>query len=196
VTPVHCCYHMLKTNQKIGILGSSFNPPHLGHLAVIEDLIKRDIFDQIWLIPVYYHAFTKNLAPFEERLALVDLLIRELPQNKVQVLSTEKDLGNKPSYTIDVVTTLKLEYPDCQFWLIVGSDIQKDLDKWHRIDDLKKIIQFHFIPRKGYEKSPYPEISSSEIRARLKKGLPIDHLTTPEIVSYLKQKRVYDEGKA
>ncbi len=182
---------MNKPNKNIGLLGSSFNPPHLGHLSVLTQLTQQQEFDEIWMIPVYYHAFSKNLAPFETRLTLASLLCEEIESKNVKVLPIERELQKKPSYTIDVVLALKNKYPDFSFSLILGTDTKNDLPKWHKIDELRKLVGFYFIPRKGYEDSPHPEVSSTDIRERLEKGLPIDHLTTKKIANYLIKNRVY-----
>ncbi|MBU0505931.1 MAG: nicotinate-nicotinamide nucleotide adenylyltransferase [bacterium] len=182
---------MKKANNNIGILGSSFNPPHLGHKAVIADLLKMGTFDGIWLIPVYFHAFRKYLAPFSHRLAMVRLLALDFEPEKVKVITIEQELNKKPSYTYDVLAALKTKFPDHSFSLILGSDIKQDLNKWHRIDDLKKLVTFHFIPRKGYEESPYPEVSSTQIRERIAQNLSIEGLTTLEIAAYIRKNELY-----
>jgi nicotinate-nucleotide adenylyltransferase len=183
--------NMDNNNNNIGLLGASFNPPHLGHRAVVEDLLNKKVFDAIWLIPVYFHAFMKNLAPFSDRLAMTELLALNINKHNVKVLPIEQELNLKPSYTYDVLAALKTKFPHNSFSLILGSDIKSNLNKWHRIDELKKLASFYFIPRKGFEESPYPEVSSTEIRERLKKGLSIEHLTTAEIVAYIENNKIY-----
>lgn len=180
-----------KINKIIGLFGSSFNPPHLGHLAVLKDLTSTEIFDEIWLVPVYSHAFAKQLAPYETRLKLVELLWTDLDRDKISISTIEKDLNQSPTYTYDVIQALKEKNPHYQFTIILGTDTKNELQKWHRYQDLKKAAKFHFIPRQGFEDSPYPEVSSTEIRESLKLGNNIDHLTTPKIAKYLKENKIY-----
>lgn len=154
-------------SKNIGLFGSSFNPPHPGHLAVVSDLLTKGVFDEIWLVPVFEHAFGKSLPPFEDRVALIKILFANLLQDKVKISLIEKDLPTRPTYTFHMVQALQKQHPHLHFSLILGTDTKQDLPKWHRFEELKKMISFYFIPRKGYEDGPYPEISSSEIREKL-----------------------------
>lgn len=181
----------MKSNFHIALFGSSFNPPHRGHLAIIKTFLQRALFDEIWLVPVYAHPFRKDLPSFNVRLALTKLLEQDIDDERVQVCSIEAELAKKPSYTFDTVTALKKKYPNAEFTLIVGSDVQKDLDKWHNVDALKKIVSFYFVPRQGYEDSPFPQVSSSEIRTKCAAGEDIRTLTTEAIAKYLTKNRIY-----
>ncbi|MBF0107319.1 MAG: nicotinate-nicotinamide nucleotide adenylyltransferase [Deltaproteobacteria bacterium] len=187
----------MKNNSiNIGLFGSSFNPPHLGHFAVIKDLIRQKIFYEIWLIPVYAHPFDKKLLNFEDRLILLNLFLRDLNEASVKITTVERDLNNKPSYTYDTIVKLREHLPHAHFTLILGSDTKNDinLDKWYRYDDLKKIAGFYFVPRKGFEDSPYPDVSSSQIRGHLAKNESIDHLTTKSVADYLARHHLYRAG--
>jgi len=176
---------MKNANENIGVFGSSFNPPHLGHQAVLQDLLKKGLFDEIWLLPVFSHAFAKKLLPYEKRLEMTKLLAESLHSDKIKVSTAEKDLNKSPSYTFDIVSHFINKFPNHNYTLILGSDVRNDIHKWHKVEELNKIVSFYFIPRKGYENSPYPEVSSSEILERLKKGEPVAHLVPNEIATYI-----------
>lgn len=196
----------------IALFGSSFNPPHTGHFSVLKALVKKNLFDEIWLVPVYKHPFAKNLWPYALRLQLAKLLLqdvgKELPNKKSQKTSSlflqrkaigerqsakikikiceiEKILKKKTSYMIDTVTALQKKFPRKKITLILGSDCKKDLSKWHRIDELKTLVDFYFIPRRGFEKSPFPEVSSTEVRTRLEEGKSIRGMVTKSIENYI-----------
>ena len=154
--------------RHIALFGSSFNPPHNGHLAVLKDLTRKKIFDEIWLLPVYRHPFAKNLWPYHLRLKLVRLLLKDLPKGKIKISQIEKTIGKNPSYMVDTVSVLRKKFPSHEFTLILGSNCKRDLKHWHRFAKLEKLVNFYFIPRRGYAKSPYPKVSSTEIRERLK----------------------------
>lgn len=178
-------------NKNIGLFGSSFNPPHHGHLAVIQDLSDRRTFDEIWLVPVFGHAFGKTLAPFENRLDMLEILLSLINSPNVKINTVEREMNKHPSYSFDMVSELKRRHPSYQFHLIVGSDIKSELHKWHRIEDLKRIVDFHFIPRQGFENSPYPKVSSSEIRHFLQHGADITHLVPAKIADYIGKHKLY-----
>lgn len=185
------CDKMKNNNKNIGLFGSSFNPPHQGHFKVLESLTKKRVFDAIWLVPVFRHPFDKNLAPFKVRIEMVDLLLKDLKNKTIQISMIEKELGKEPSYTYDTIVALKKQNPGTNFSLILGTDTKNELNKWHRYKELKNLVGFYFIPRKGYEDSPFPKVSSTEIRNSLKEGKPIDGLTTKKIASYLIENKIY-----
>lgn len=183
---------MEKLFKTMGLFGSSFDPPHLGHLAVLEDLGKNAPFDEIWLVPVFNHPFGKPLSPYDIRLKMAEMLWASLNKDKFSISTIEKDLGKPASYAYDVIKALKAKYPSCRFSIILGTDARKHLEKWHRPEDLKKEADFYFIPRKGYdESSPYPEVSSTEIRENVRSGRPVDHLTTPRIARFIVENKLY-----
>lgn len=182
---------MPKKSNKIALFGGSFNPPHHGHLAVLKELAKNPDFDEVWLVPVCHHAFAKDLADFTVRLDLLHLLIDEVASKKIKISTIERDLGKTPNTTFDTVTHLKKQHPQKDFIIVMGSDAKKDLPRWHRYEELKKNVDFHFIARKGYEESHLPEVSSSQIRERLKNGEDITGLTTSKICDYLIKNKVF-----
>lgn len=181
----------LKNTNKIALFGGSFNPPHQGHFAVLKELIQNPNFDEVWLIPVFSHAFGKDLVNFDVRLDLLQLLANEVGSHKIKISAIERDLGKTPNTTFDTLTHLKKQNPDFDFVIVVGTDAKNDLPRWHRYEELKKIADFHFVARKGYETSILPEVSSSEIRERLRKGEDITGLTTSKIQDYLIKNQVF-----
>lgn len=180
----------MKTHD-IAILGSSFNPPHNGHLAVIQDLAKNDNYDAIWLMPVFEHPFGKKLAPYDDRLAMTKLLLETIQSPKVSLCQAEKNLGKSPSYTIDVIDALQKQNPLAHFFLVIGSDAKQDLRKWHRIDELQRLVDFIFIPRQGFETSPYPKVSSTQLREHLTEGKDVSKLMPNTIADYVRNKSLY-----
>jgi nicotinate-nucleotide adenylyltransferase len=157
----------------------------VGHLAVLKALAHDARFAEVWLVPVFDHAFGKNLMNYEDRVKMTQLLAQDAGTNNVVVSTAERDLGKRPSYTVDLIEYLQKKNPDHRYTLVVGSDARADLPKWHRIEDLKKIVDFEFVPRQGYEASPYPEVSSSQIRKMLARDEDISGLTTAKIAHYL-----------
>lgn len=182
--------HTNKTSH-IAILGSSFNPPHNGHLAVLQDLAKNHNYDAVWLMPVFDHPFGKKLASYDDRVAMTELLLETLQSPKVRLCQAEKDLGKHPSYTFEVMDYLQKQHPQTHFSLVIGTDAKQDLPKWHRIDELQRLVDFVFVPRQGFENSPYPEVSSTQLRARLAKGDDVSTLMPKNIADYARGKNLY-----
>lgn len=164
--------------MKIGVYGGSFNPPHVGHGMVAEWLLWTERVDEVWLLPAFAHAFDKALAPFEERVAWCEALAGALgPQVKVCPIEAELPA---PSYTVNTLTALAARHPEHQLQLVLGADNLSTLHLWRQWDELAARFSPIFVGRVGHPEIPdapsFPAVSSTEIRARLAAGQPIDHL--------------------
>lgn len=182
--------------MRIACLGTSANPPHLGHLNVARQILKNKLADEIWLIVCWQHSFGKFLMPWKHRWKMAKML----EQKGIKACDIERQRKNK-SYTIDTVKALKKKYPQHKFYWAIGSDLiaSGEYKKWESWPQLKKEIQFLLIKRPGYSWAEAREkcfiktkirgsnISSTLIRERLKKSLNIDSLVTAEIAQYLKK---------
>lgn len=165
----------------IGLLGGSFNPPHLCHLLASIWLLEGGVFSQVWWLPVHVHAFCKDreLAPFEDRVAMCEAVAAGY--DGIRVDPIEADLGPR-SYTIDTVGALRARHPGTGFGWIVGSDLLAELPRWHRWDELRRELTFHVIGRGGTEAAAPPEgrfvvhplrlpdLSSTAVREMLRRG--------------------------
>lgn len=174
--------------QKVAIFGGSFNPPHKAHTQVVQYLLGKG-FDEVWIMPAYKHAFNKNLLNFEDRIQMCRLAFSDCG-SRVLIKETEKELGGV-SYTYDLMTHLTKENPGIRFSFVMGSDCKESLHQWYRYEDLKKIVDFFFIPRPGYEDSPFMDISSTELRECLKQNQDISDFVDPKVEKYLKEKSLY-----
>ncbi len=153
--------------ERVGVFGGSFNPPHVSHvLGVTYAKLVADL-DRVLVIPVYQHPFSKELAPFDARLAMARAAFRDLPF--VEVSDVERQLGGE-SKTLRTLEHLAETAPEVGLRLIVGSDVLADLHKWHRFDRIRALAPPLFLERAGHPSRPgalgvLPEVSSSEIRA-------------------------------
>ena len=184
----------------IGILGGSFNPPHIGHLLVAQQVLDFTSLEKIFLLPAYSHTFDKPLAPVHDRLAMTQLL--NLPNTIVSTLEIDHQLNGD---TINLLPLLKEKYPKDSFSFIMGSDQLPNFTKWGQWETLLKQIPFLVVPRAGYSMKPlysgmapleHPlfittNISSSMVRLRIKQRLSIGHLVTDEVKKYISQNNLY-----
>jgi nicotinate-nucleotide adenylyltransferase len=168
----------------IAIYGGSFNPPHVGHAMVAQWVLWTGQATEVWLVPVFRHAFEgrhdKVLAPFDVRVDWCRSMARDLGA-AVKVSDVESTLP-PPSFTIHTLEHLARQHPDCQFRLIIGADSLPHLPAWHRWSD----IEAHFSPiiagRQGHpapEGRPtidFPNVSSTDVRQRIQAGSPVEHL--------------------
>ncbi len=183
-------------SRTVAVYGGSFNPPHVGHAMVASWLLWTELVDELWLLPVYRHAFDglhdKKLTSFEQRCAWCEALADSVSP-EVKVCRVEAELAT-PSYTIDTLRHLRAKFSDCQFRLVVGSDVLPQLPKWRDWESIEDEFSPIIVARAGYptEKeldSPvFPGVSSSEIRSRLEAGLDISHLVPASVLRLLNPK--------
>lgn len=178
--------------KKIGILGGSFNPPHIGHVILALEMKEHHNLDEVWLIPAGVNPHKQGLdqQTKHHRLAMIKLAIGGVPGLKVIPYEVEKE---GPSYTIDTLRYLKATYPDTQFFLILGDEAYQKLSTWKEGNEIPKLASI-LIGRRGLnkgEKNRLVEISATEIRDRLKKGLYCGHLVPLKVVDYIKQNHLY-----
>ncbi len=191
---------MRSAKKKIGCLGFSANPPHLGHLGLAESVLDKKLVDQVWLIPCHTHSFDKSLAPAKHRLQMA----RFLEGDKIKINHIESSRKNK-SYAIDTVMALKRKHPRFDFFWILGTDIIKDRSylRWKNWEMLSRTIKFMVLERAGFEveKMPPPfifagkglgrRISSSEIRDRIKTGRDIKGFVPDRVREYIAKHHLY-----
>lgn len=170
--------------MRVAVYGGSFNPPHVGHLMVASWLRWTDRSDEVWWIPVFGHPFSKDLAPYEDRLAWCADAVRDLPW--VRVLDVERTLP-VPSYTIDTLTELSRRHPSHALRLVVGADVLGETARWKAWDRIAAEFPPITVGRQGYPTPEgaidFPGVSSTEIRRRALAGEPLDHLVPAAIAT-------------
>ena len=192
----------------ITLFGGSFNPPHLGHLIVIQqafELIPR--IDQLWVLPAYSHTFQKELLPCHHRISMAQALIAQLPshtqaQVKLETVECDQQLPGETHLTIRL---LQRAHPGHTFSFLMGTDQLPHFHRWGHYQDLLKLLHFYIYPRPGFDgliqydnmsllSSPdqvITNISSTLLRRRLTQGLPITHLAPQAINQYITDKGLY-----
>jgi len=197
--------------MKIAILGGAFNPPHLAHQLIAEQILQFTETDQVWLTPCYQHTFDKSLASVKDRVAMTKLISNE------KISYCNQEIKNKLSGdTIDLMRILRKKYPQHQFSFIIGSDNLKNFKKWGSWEKLIKTTPFLVFPRPNFQADlkkfaldnpqyqfkiiSYPQlktsnISSTMIRQRIKQGLTINHLLPPKVAEYIKKHQLYQQTK-
>jgi len=156
--------------MRVALYGGSFNPPHMGHVLGAAYLTSAAGFDRVLVVPVFEHAFDKSLLHFDARVELCNIAFATL--KRVEVCTIESELP-RPSYTISTVEALLALHRDWQLEVVVGADVLPELPKWHRFNELLRLVKIYAMGRRGYASiegalSLLPEISSSELRARLR----------------------------
>lgn len=184
--------------QKIAIVGGTFDPIHLGHLKIISEIAKK--FAKVIVIPTGepWLKAAKPIATGEQRVAMAQTAVNSLNlADQVQVSAIEVKRPG-PSYAIDTVNELSKVYPEASFTLVLGSDAAQNLHKWHRSDELQKLVEVLVVKRVSVEPSQFPEIqidapdiSSTVIRDKVAHSQEIAELVPPTIVTFIKEHHLY-----
>ena len=175
--------------MRIAVYGGSFSPPHVGHAMVASWVRWTGQADQVWLLPVFRHAFegihSKTLAPFDERLRWCEALATDLGDG-VAVCDVERDLPS-PSFTITTLLHLRAAYPHHDFRLLVGADVLPQVPQWRDWSRIEAEFSPIVVGRQGHAvpEHPglvqFPNVSSSEVRERVANGEPVSHLLTQRV---------------
>jgi nicotinate-nucleotide adenylyltransferase len=184
--------------QKIAIVGGTFDPIHLGHLKIISEIAKK--FAKVIVIPTGepWLKAAKPIATGEQRVAMAQTAVNSLNlADQVQVSAIEVKRPG-PSYAIDTVNELSKVYPEASFTLVLGSDAALNLHKWHRSDELQKLVEVLVVKRASVEPSQFPEIaidapdiSSTAIRDKVAHSQEIAELVPPTIATFIKEHHLY-----
>jgi nicotinate-nucleotide adenylyltransferase len=175
--------------MRIALFGGSFDPPHWGHVLAATYAYVSGRVDAVWILPVDRHAYAKPVAAWERRWKLCEAAFHGLPF--VQLRDDERT--NEGGYTINLIERLRAQRPGVAWSLVGGSDTVRDLRNWHRGEELARLVEVIVVPRRGYDDHPaaLPEISSSDIRARLAVGKPVADLVPPRVAELIDANRWY-----
>ncbi|KIL37194.1 nicotinic acid mononucleotide adenylyltransferase [Cohnella kolymensis] len=193
--------------QRIGLLGGTFNPIHIGHLLAAEAAREAAELDQIWFVPTLVppHKAEPGVAA-SIRLEMLQAAIAGNPCFKVEDIELHR---SGTSYTIDTVTALQQRHPDIMFFWIVGSDMINDLPNWRSIDELTARIFFVGLerPNEPVTEAELPDfiqdrllrasmppigISSTDIRRRLKEGKSVRYMVPDPVLTLIQRDGLYE----
>lgn len=187
---------------QVGIMGGTFNPPHIGHLMMADQAANQLGLDYVVFMPDANppHVDHKETIPAIQRVEMVKRAIVDNPLFKLSL--AEIDRGGI-SYTYDTIVTLKQQHPEIDYYLIIGGDMVDYLPTWHRIDDLVQLVQIVGVERPGYSKqTPYPvlwvdaptiALSSTQVRQKVQQGCSIRYLVPEAVADYIEEEGLYHE---
>lgn len=181
--------------KKVGIFGGSFNPIHTGHIALAKSLCQQAGLDEVWLMVSPMNPFKKeatDLLTDKLRLEMAEQAIADEP--KLKACDYEFHMP-KPSYTWHTLQALSQDFPNVDFTLLIGGDNWAFFDKWFHHEDILSHYPIVVYPRKGCNigkvpsgvtivETPLLNISSTEIRQRIKEGKSI-HGMVPDCIEPL-----------
>jgi nicotinate-nucleotide adenylyltransferase len=172
------------------IFGGSFDPPHVGHVLAASWVLSTHDVDALVVVPVFAHPFGKDMTPYPHRRRMCELAFSTL--SRAHVSDIEARLGGA-SYTVRTLEALRSE---ASLRLIVGTDIIDDIPRWkegHRIAELAPLI---VVGRGGHDDGlprevVMPEISSTEVRTRLREGRSCEGLVPRAVLAHIDRYQLY-----
>jgi nicotinate-nucleotide adenylyltransferase len=187
---------------RLGIMGGTFDPIHLGHLFAAEAVAKNFKLDSIIFIPAGDPWQKATYASAQHRLAMTKLAIQD--HSSFQISTIEIDRAG-PTYTIDTLQELHNLYPDAELFFITGADSLSGIGSWKQVEKLWPLATFIGVSRPGHTlKAPnFPgaslelleisalEVSSTEIRAKVNSGESLDGLVPEKVSEYIKEQNLY-----
>ena len=200
---------MRGSGERIGILGGTFDPPHVGHIVAAVGVRHVLSLHRVLVTPAnipWQKRGVRDVTPIADRLAMTRAAFADL--EGIEVSTVELDRGGD-TYTVDTLIALQEARPDDEHWLIVGSDVARQLDTWHRPDVVRSLTRMVVYERPGsvgarppagwpFELVDLPllDVSSTDIRDRVRRGEPIDGLVPPSVADIVRRRGLYREVAA
>jgi nicotinate-nucleotide adenylyltransferase len=179
---------------RVGLLGGSFNPPHIGHVLMAITAYATNDLDHLWILPTASHPFAKELAPFDDRVRMCHLAFRHLAGGAA-IVDVEKRLP-QPSFTVQTVRALRAALPDLKPRWIAGSDILADLPRWREPDAFRSLVELIVLPRAGWPVPgkrfvELPAVSSTDVRDLIARGEDVSGLLDAKVLEYVERQGLY-----
>jgi nicotinate-nucleotide adenylyltransferase len=200
--------------MKVGILGGTFDPVHLGHLAAAKEVKAGLRLDEVLFVPAGrpWLKGDAGVLGAEHRLAMLRLALGGRPDFKIDTIELDRP---GPTYTVDTLAKLRRHSPDDELFFIIGADNLAQLPRWRESERIISLCRLVVVPRVGCPPpdidrleadipglkqrlvildKPLIDISASMIRERVRQGLPIDNLVPEALAGYIKEKGLYRAG--
>jgi nicotinate-nucleotide adenylyltransferase len=194
--------------MRIGVIGGTFDPPHLGHLALAQTAREQLELDEVLFMPANRNPLKtrKVQTPSKQRLEMVQRMIAD--KEGLAVSDLEITRGG-PSFTVDTITELKMANP-ADYWFLLGADAMKGLPDWKQPERLLKLCRLGVAVRPPTTESDVImrlpadirervdiikmkpiDVSATEVRDRVSKGQSVAHWVPPEVLQYIRENKLY-----
>ncbi len=197
---------------KVGILGGTFDPPHIGHLEIAAEALAYLKLDRVLFAPTRQppHKPGQPITPIEQRLDMVRLAIASNP--RFQLSRVDVDRAG-PTYTVDTLRLLHWELGEqTELYFIMGMDSLANILTWHKPEELIHLCRLAVFQRPGFRAnleeleaklpglreavvfipSPPLDVAASDLQRRIRHGESIDHLIPEAVVAYIKEHGLYN----
>jgi nicotinate-nucleotide adenylyltransferase len=189
--------------MKLGLFGGSFDPVHLGHLLVAQAAVEELGLSRVFFIPAAQSPFKPERQAMPSPLRLQMLRLALAGKIDCEIDGQEIERGGI-SYTVETLRDYARRFAGAELFYLIGADNAAALPKWREARELARLAEFVALPRPGDPPPAFPApfrgrtlagfplgVSSSQIRARVKAGLPIDHLVPCPVAEVIRNNRLY-----
>jgi len=189
--------------MKLGLFGGSFDPVHLGHLLVAQAALEELGLDRLFFIPAAQSPFKPGPKPAPAAIRLQMLRLALIGKINYEIDEQEIRRGGI-SYTVETARDYTKRFPQAELFCLIGADNAAKLNEWREANELARLAQFVVTPRPGEGPVAFPPpfhgrtlkgfplaVSSSQIRARAKAGLPLEPLVPPPVAEAIRAAKLY-----
>jgi nicotinate-nucleotide adenylyltransferase len=195
--------------RRIGILGGTFDPIHNGHLIIGQEMVWRLGLERVLLVPSADppHKAYPEMASAEARVEMVRMAVADTPAFELSLIEQERP---GKSYTVDTLRDLRAQMDaETEFSLLLGADSAQDMRTWCDPEGVVRLARIVVVDRPGFDRSaidptlsqhmdvveaPLLEISSTDIRSRVRSGRPIRYLVPDEVARFIERQGLYRQG--
>lgn len=194
--------------RRLAVFGGTFDPIHNGHLAMGAGLLDAFELDRVLFVPAGTPWQKEGYSAAEDRWTMTVLAAATNPRFEASRMEIDR---KGPTYTVDTMAMLRDFYgPDAALYFVAGVDAVLTLGTWHRAEGLAGLAEVIAVPRPGFDVGalrpgdgwprlhvadvPEVDVSSTEIRRRVREGLPIDELVPPVIAAYIEEHGLYRQA--
>jgi nicotinate-nucleotide adenylyltransferase len=200
--------------MRVGIFGGTFDPVHIGHLAVAEQCREQAGLEQVWFVPAPRppHKLDRSVTSFGQRVEMLALALAGNPAFRIDEIEKER---TGPSYTADTLQQFHERRPDLELYLLIGSDCLPDLPHWYRPARIVELAKILVVARPGWPlvpagqlqealqlgpgtplrmqtvQVPLIDLSSSDLRRRAAEGRSLRYLVPRAVECYIHDKQLY-----
>jgi nicotinate-nucleotide adenylyltransferase len=189
--------------RRVGLFGGTFDPPHVGHLVTavnVRHALDLDVVIMMVANVPWQKEASRTITPAPARLAMVEAAVRDVPG--LVPGRQEIDHGG-PSYTADTLEVLAAQFPNAEFFTVIGDDAAAGLRTWTRWEEVVDRSRLVVVDRPGEHADvdddldwfrvevPRLEVSSTDLRARFTDGRPLDYLVTTPVLDVIRAHGLY-----
>jgi len=191
---------------RLGVMGGTFDPIHFGHLVAANEAASAFKLEKVLFVPTGDPWQKHETTPSDQRFEMTK---RAIANNKLFEISNIDVKRPGPTYTVDTLRDVHDQHPDAELFFITGADSISQIDTWKDSDQIWSLAHFVGVTRPGHSlvvpKSPFGNvslleipalaISSTDIRARVKAGKPIEYLLPKKVIKFIRKNHLYQGTK-